>query len=105
MEAKKMDRRTFLTSMLGVSGAIASVALVTQQAQASQLPDWIMADPVMANPNVANANLADADLPDARAQEAWHRGVPHRGWVRRRRVRRCVWRRNRNGRLVQICRF
>jgi hypothetical protein len=53
-----------------------------------------------------NAEPEGADLPAAQARDAWHRGVPHRGWVgRRRRVRRCVWRRNRAGRLVQICRF
>lgn len=102
---QKMDRRKFLTSMLGLSGAVAGVALVTHQAQASTLLDRLT--DIERIPQTSGAAEA-ADLPAVEAQEAWHRGAPHRGWVgRRRRVRRrrCVWRRTRSGRMVQVCRF
>ena len=93
-----MDRRTFLTSLLGVAGAAATLSVSVPEAQAAPLFDQLKA---------IDGGAPDADLPAPNAQAAWHRGFPHRGWGPRRRwrPRRCVIRRNRFGRLVRVCRF
>lgn len=93
-----MDRRTFLTSLLGVAGAAAALSLSASQATAAPLFDKL---------NAIDHGAPDADLPATNARPAWHRGFPHRGWGPRRRwrPRRCVIRRNRFGRVVRVCRF
>ncbi len=93
-----MDRRTFLTSLLGVAGAAASISLATPEAKASPLFDELKA---------RDGLEPKADLPAPDAQAAWHHGFPHRGWGLRRRwrPRRCVIRRNRFGRIVRVCRL
>jgi hypothetical protein len=95
---KKMDRRAFLTSLLGVAGAAASIGLTAREAKAAPLFEELKAVDRLA---------PDADLPAPDAQAAWHRGFPHRGWGPRRRwrPRRCVVRRNRFGRIVRVCRL
>jgi hypothetical protein len=97
-----MDRRLFLTSVLGLAGAAAGASLLTPAAQAAPLFDRLAAIDQGATDKAAT----DPDLPAPDAQAAWHRGFPHRGWgPRRMRRRRCVVRRNRFGRLVRVCRL
>lgn len=82
-----MDRRLFLTGMLGVAGATA-VASVLRPAEA-------LAGMPSARPGILDElDAPEADIPDAEAtvEPVWHRGYPHRRWRRRRRRRR-TWRR------------
>jgi hypothetical protein len=104
-----MDRRLFLTGLLGVAGTAAIATAMPRQAQA-----------LTGGPLEDLAPRSDALPPEVEAEVekdegtevAWHRGRPHyrrrrrrRRRVRRRRWRRrCRWYRNRWGRRVRRCR-
>jgi hypothetical protein len=99
-----MDRRLFLTGLLGVAGTAALATAMPRQAEA------LTGDPLeeLRPPRVdgmPSSEVAEAPVEEGE-QYAWHRGHPHRGQPRRRRRRRYRrWRRNcywRYGR--RICR-
>lgn len=100
-----MDRRLFLTGLLGAAGAAAMVAALPRQAEALAIGPLDDTTPdVGVKPEAAAEEMAGADG----VETAWHRGRPHHH--RRRRVRRRRWRRacrryrNRWGRWVNRCR-
>ena len=84
-----MERRQFLTGMLGIAGA-ATVASIFKPVEA-------LAGMPVNRPGI----LDELDGPpsgspeeEATVEQVWHRDRPHRGWGRhRRRRRRRVWRR------------
>jgi hypothetical protein len=90
-----MDRRLFLTGLLGVAGTAALATAMPQKAQAltgDSLEDLRPPRPDgMPSWEVAEAPVDEGD------QYAWHNGRPHRNRHRRRRRRRhwrrhCYWR-------------
>lgn len=103
-----MDRRLFLTGLLGAAGAAAMVAALPRQAEALAIGPLDDTTPdVGVNPEAATEEMAGADG----VETAWHRGRPHGPYRRhRRRVRRRRWRRacrryrNRWGRWARSCR-
>jgi hypothetical protein len=78
-----MDRRLFLTGLLGAVGATAAVAALPRAAHA------LIAEPETASPRPSPVEPAAGA--ENETQVAWHRGYPH-GPARRhrRRVRRRV---------------
>lgn len=108
-----MDRRFFLTSLLGVAGASAATAMLAPKAQALPLFEELQAmDAAAVNPLVAG----EADLPAEGATEAQYYYGPPPGTYRRRprryyrapppprpRIRRCRTFYDRWGRLVRRC--
>lgn len=84
-----MDRRLFLTGLLGVAGA-AMVARVVQPERAlAGVPN--VGDGILDELKSSEPEFFDGGDETAEAEPVWHRGRPHRG--RRRRRRRRAWRR------------
>lgn len=103
-----MDRRHFITSMLGVAGAAATVSLLPSSAQASPLFDQLKAmDDAGTSPLKTAADAAD--LPAEGATEAqyyrrrYYRPRYARPYYRPRFRARCRTYVNRWGRLVRRC--
>jgi len=83
-----MDRRLFLTGLLGVAGA-AAVVRVMQPAEAlAGVPN--VGDGILDELNASEPEFFDGSDEAVEAEPVWHRGRPHRG---RRRRRRRAWRR------------
>ena len=83
-----MDRRLFLTGLLGVAGA-AAVVRVMQPAEAlAGVPN--VGDGILDELNASEPEFFDGNDEAVEAEPVWHRGRPHRG---RRRRRRRAWRR------------
>lgn len=100
-----MDRRLFLTGLLGAAGAAAMVSALPRQAEALAIGPLDDTTPdIGVNPEAAVEEATGADG----VETAWHRDRPH--YRRRRRVRRRRWRRacrryrNRWGAWARRCR-
>ncbi|MBM3609328.1 MAG: hypothetical protein FJX29_12915 [Alphaproteobacteria bacterium] len=97
-----MDRRVFMRSLFAAGGAVAlGVSLTPSRSEASPLLETLKdLDRAPAPAAVSQEAAPEADLPARGAAEAqWRRRR------RRRLVRRCVYRRNRWGRVTRVCRF
>ena len=83
-----MDRRLFLTGLIGAVGTTAVAAVLPR-------PDEVLAAVPAGDPAPQSDAIPKAGLPvlegDDEFDVAWHEGRPHRRRRRRRRVRR--WRR------------
>jgi hypothetical protein len=86
-----MDRRLFLTGLLGAAGAAAMVAALPRQAEALAIGPLDDTTPdIGVNPEAA---IEEAVGPEG-VETAWHNGRPHGSYRRRRRrVRRRRFRR------------
>lgn len=96
-----MDRRLFMRSLLGLSGAAAVTAAMGAKAEAAAL-----FDPDLPAEGAAEAQVGGRPEPTGRGPRRgmWRTDEPmHRRWRRRPRVRRCYWTRNRWGRRVRRC--
>ena len=99
-----MDRRVFLTGLLGAAGTLAFAASLPRQAEALAIGP---VDDITPHTDNLLTDLQTQEIEDSGGtQTAWHHGRPHR----RRRVRRRRWRRvcrryrNRWGHWVRRCR-
>lgn len=99
-----MDRRLFLTGLLGVAGAAATVSVMRPSEALAGIPGG--------KPGILDElDTPETMLPeeDATVEPVWHRGYPHRNRHWRRRPRRHGWRRvcrrywDRWGRLRRRC--
>jgi hypothetical protein len=93
-----MDRRLFLTGLLGVAGTAALATAMPREAGAAWGDPLDDLRPPRPDENLPEWEVAETPVEEG-DQYAWHRGHPHRGHRRRRRRRRyrrwrrrCYWR-------------